>query len=114
VASATGPVATGRLRAHLRPGHRVRDQLDHRVAVGERGVPGRGWPEGPAGPDCPGNAPAVTEIGAVRPVVFHGAYAPGHPARVRGVRSERALPRHHLPMGVATSAGEVERRGVRR
>jgi hypothetical protein len=45
VASAIGPVATARLRAHLRRGHWVRDQLDRRVAVGERGVPGRGWPE---------------------------------------------------------------------
>jgi hypothetical protein len=40
-------------------------------------------------------------------------YAPGHPAHVRVVRSERALPRHQLPMGIATSAAEVERRGVR-
>ena len=113
MASATGPVATGRLRAHLRRGHRARDQLDRRVAVGERGVPGRGWPEGTAGPDCPVHAPVVTEIGAVRPVGLSRCYAPGRPAHVRGVRSERALPRHHLPMGVATFAAKVERRGVR-
>jgi hypothetical protein len=110
VASAPGPVATGRLCAHLRRGYRVRDQLDRRVAVGVLAVVG---PKGLLVLAALSTRRLSRRLEPSDQLVFHGAIAPGHPAPVRGVRLERALPRHHLPVGVATFAAEVERQGVR-